>query len=380
VNVLDPAYLHADSSTMGMLSELRARDPQAAARSAVLTLALFAGVVTGLTKYQQASASSAAYVAGWVTVLMLVAAATVHVLVDPVRLDRWLSGTVTAVGGVVTASVLNLLTLDTSAAAQAFLAFPVLWAAAHLRQAAVVLVTCAALWADCVVLLQLRSLAEAAPDLLFFGAVLVVPAVMLTRANGVRDRLVEALQEQAAVDPLTGLVNRRSFDDALETTLQRPVDGGTALVLIDVDSFKTINDSHGHPVGDAVLVHLAEVLREQIRMDDAVLSRLGGDELAVLLSNCTPEVAARRAEELLLAVRSTPLALTDGTLLSLSISLGVAHVPEQQGDLSSLYHEADVALYDAKRGGRGRVGVSGVSVEIPVPARGGVLGSAVPVR
>jgi diguanylate cyclase (GGDEF)-like protein len=343
---------------MGMLMELRARDPQAAARSAVMTLALFAGVVTGLTKYQQAQVSSAANVACWVTVLVLAAGAAVHLLVDPVRLDRGLSGTVSAVGGVVTASVLNLLTLDTSAAAQAFLAFPVLWAAAHLRQAAVVLVTGAAVWADCVVLLILRTPAEAAPDLLFFGAVLVVPAVMLTRANRVRDRLVEALQEQASVDALTGLVNRRSFDEALESTLVRPVGAGTALVLIDVDSFKTINDSHGHPVGDAVLVHLAGVLREQIRTDDAVLSRLGGDELAVLLRDCTPEVAARRAEDLLLAVRSTPLPLADGTLLALSISLGVAHVPERQGDLTSLYHEADVALYDAKRAGRGRVAVA----------------------
>jgi diguanylate cyclase (GGDEF)-like protein len=365
---------------MGMLSELRARDPQAAARSAVLTLALFAGVVTGLTKYQQASTGTAAYVAGWVTVLVLIGGAAAHLLVNPLRLDRWLSGTVIAVGGVLTASVLNLLTLDTSAAAQAFLAFPVLWAAAHLRQVAVVLVTGAAVWADCVVLLQLRTPGEAAPDLLFFGAVLVVPAVMLTRANRVRDRLVEALQEQATIDPLTGLVNRRSFDEALETTLQRPVGAGTALVLIDVDAFKTINDSHGHPVGDAVLVHLAEVLREQIRTDDGVLSRLGGDELAVLLRNCTPEVAARRAEDLLFAVRSTPLPLADGTLLSLSISLGLAHVPEQQGDLTSLYHEADVALYDAKRGGRGRVGVSGVSDPPPAPARGGVLGTAAPVR
>ena len=380
MNVLYPAYPRADIPTMGMLTELRARDPQAAARSAVLTLALFAGVVTGLTTYQQALVSPAADVAGWLTVLGLTAAATVHLLFDPVLLDRWLSGTVIAVGGVVIASVLNLLTLDTSAAAQAFLAFPVLWAAAHLRQAAVVLVTGAALWADCVVLLQLRTPAEAVPDLLFFGAVLVVPAVMLTRANGVRDRLVEALQEQATVDPLTGLVNRRSFDEALETSLKRPVGAGTALVLIDVDSFKTINDSHGHPVGDAVLVHLAQVLREQIRADDALVSRLGGDELAVLLRSCTPEVAARRAEDLLLAVRSTPLSLADGTLLSLSISLGVAHVPERAGDLTSLYHEADVALYEAKRGGRGRVGVSRPSDPPPVPTRGGVLGTAQGVR
>jgi diguanylate cyclase (GGDEF)-like protein len=358
VNVLLPAHLRADIPTMRMLPELRARDPHAAARSAVLTLALFAGVVTGLTKYQQATVSSTAYVAGWLTVAGLAAATAVHVGIDPERLDRCFSGLVIAVGGVLTASVLNLLTLDTTAAAQAFLAFPVLWAAAHLRKGAVILVTVTAVLADFVVLLLLQPLAEAAPDLLFFGAVLVVPAVMLTRANGLQDRLVAELQTQARVDALTGLVNRRSFDEALETSLSRPVGAGTALVLIDVDSFKTINDSHGHPVGDAVLVHLARVLREQVRTDDAVLSRLGGDELAVLLRDCTPDVAARRAEDLLLAVRSTPLPLPDGTLLALSISLGVAHVPGREGDVTSLYHDADSALYEAKRGGRGRVGVA----------------------
>jgi diguanylate cyclase (GGDEF)-like protein len=341
-----------------MLSGLRARNPHTAARSAVLTLALFAGIVTGLTTYQRATVSSTATVVGWVTVFGLVAAAVVHLGVDPQRLDRCFSGTAIAVGGVLVASVMNLLTLDSTAAAQAFLAFPVLWAAAHLRKGAVVLVTGTAVLADVVVLLMLQPLYEAAPDLLFFGAVLVVPAVMLTRANGLQERLVVELQEQARVDSLTGLVNRRSFDEALESALVRPVGAGTALVLIDVDSFKTINDSHGHPVGDAVLVHLAGVLREQIRTDDAVLSRLGGDELAVLLRDCTPTVAQRRAEDLLLAVRSTPLPLPDGALLALSISLGVAHVPERTGDLTSLYHEADVALYDAKRAGRGRVAVA----------------------
>jgi len=343
---------------MTIVQGLRTRDPHAAARSAVVTLAVFAGVVTGLTKYQQANVSTTASLAGWVTVAVLAAAAAVHLLVDPARLDRCFAGAVIAVGGVLIASVLNALTLDTTAAAQAFLAFPVLWAAAHLRQVGVILVTGTAVWADCVVLLRLEPVAEAAQDLLFFGAVLVVTAVMLARANGLQERLVAELQEQARVDALTGLVNRRSFDEALENALIRPVGAGTALVLIDVDTFKTINDSHGHPVGDAVLVHLAEVLREQVRADDAVLSRLGGDELAVLLRNCAPDVAARRAEDLLYAVRSTPLPLTDGTLLGLSISLGVAHAPERNGDLTSLYHEADVALYEAKRAGRGRVAVS----------------------
>ena len=343
---------------MRMLPELRARDPHAAARSAVLILAVCAGVVAGLNTFQQTSISPLATAVGWLVVLLLAAGAAAWMLIDPVRLDRIGAGSVMAVTGVLLVCLLNLLTRDTTAASQAFLAFPVLWAASHLRKGAVILVTGTAVWSDCMTLFLLLPAGEAATDVVFFGAVLVVMAVMLVRANGVRDRLVDALQEQARVDALTGLVNRRVFDEALETTLIRPVGSGTALVLIDVDAFKTINDSHGHPVGDDVLVHLARVLREHIRTDDAVLSRLGGDELAVLLRDCTADVASRRAEGLLLAVRSTPLPLPNGTLLSLSISLGVAHVPERSGDLRTLYHDADAALYDAKRAGRGRVAVA----------------------
>jgi diguanylate cyclase (GGDEF)-like protein len=341
-----------------MLPELRARDPHAAARSAVLILAVCAGVVAGLNTFQGASIRPLAYAVGWLVVLLLIAGAAACLLIDAVRLDRIAACALIAVVGVLLVCLLNLLARDTTAASQAFLAFPVLWAASHLRQVAVVLVTGTALWADCVTLFLLLPPAEAATDVVFFGAVLVVMAAMLVRAHGVQDRLVAALQEQAQVDSLTGLVNRRVFDEALEFSLTQPVGAGTALVLIDVDAFKTINDSHGHPVGDEVLIHLARVLREQVRTDDAVLSRLGGDELAVLLPGCTPGVAARRAEDLLTAVRGNPLQLPDGTLLALSISLGVAHVSQHSGDLTSLYHAADAALYDAKRAGRGRVGVA----------------------
>jgi diguanylate cyclase (GGDEF)-like protein len=234
----------------------------------------------------------------------------------------------------------------------------VLWAASHLRRAAVFLVTGIALVADALNLFFLLPLEPAATDFVFFGAVLGVMAVTLERAGRTQERLVGALQEQARVDSLTGLVNRRVFDDALESALTAPVPGGTALVLIDVDAFKAINDSYGHPVGDDVLRHLAAVLRGQVRAEDAVVSRLGGDELAVLLPGCTPDVAERRAQDLLEAVRSTPLPLPDGTLLAVSVSVGVAHVPTRTGGLLALYSAADGALYEAKRAGRGRVAVA----------------------
>ena len=105
-------------------------------------------------------------------------------------------------------------------------------------------------------------------------------------------------------------------------------------------------------------MHLATVLASQVRAEDAVLSRLGGDELAVLMPGLQPRRGGAAAEDLLEAVRSTPMTLADGTLLALSISVGVAHVPQHSSDRRGLYTAADAALYDAKRAGRGRVAVA----------------------
>lgn len=337
---------------------LRARDPEAAARSGVLILVVAALVLAAFNVFQPLPYSSRATVASWsaVGLVLLVALAVARVPAE--RLDRFGVFTVVAVGGVVQISGLNIFTHDPSAASQAFLAFPVLWAASHLQRGAVALVTAAAVLGNGITLVLLLPFDAAMTDVVFFGAVLVVMAVMLVRANATQARLVAALQEQVTVDSLTGLATRRAFDGALETALRRPVPGGTALVLIDVDSFKTINDTHGHPVGDDVLVHLASVLSSRVRAEDAVLSRLGGDELAILMPGCDRAVAAQRAGDLLDTVRSTPMTLADGTLLALSISVGVAHVPQHSSDRRGLYTAADAALYDAKRAGRGRVSVA----------------------
>jgi diguanylate cyclase (GGDEF)-like protein len=323
-------------------------------------LAVCAVVVSGLTVVQERHAGLLVNVVSWGVIALVAAGAVACATLPPARLDG--TGLFMGVGllGSALTCTLNLLTHDPSAAAQAFFAFPVLWAASHLRSGAIAVVTTAAVAADGLTLFLLEPVDRSAVDFTFFGAVLVVMAGMLLRAGHVQDRLVAALQEQATVDSLTGLVNRRVFDGALEEALVRPVDGGTALVLIDVDAFKSINDSHGHPVGDDVLVHLAGLLRTNVRSDDAVLSRLGGDELAVLLPGTPADAATRRAEELLHTVRSTPFGLADGTMLALSISVGVAHAPQRSSDLRALYAAADAALYEAKRAGRGRVSVASV--------------------
>ncbi|WP_236834064.1 diguanylate cyclase [Blastococcus sp. KM273129] len=343
---------------MRSLRAFGAREPRAAARHATALLAVSAVILLVLPVFYESDGGTAASLAHWVGIAALVGASAVCRLVDPVVLDRWHMGLVLGLGAVVLTGTLNLLTSDVSAGAQAFYAFPVLWSAVHLRTPAVVLVTASALAADLVTLLVLLPAPLALADFLFFGSLLAVIAALLVRAGRTQERLVAALQRQLTVDSLTGLATRRAFDEALGRALDRPVPGGTALVLIDVDSFKTINDTYGHPVGDDVLVHLAGVLRGRIRSADAVLSRLGGDELAVLLPGCAREVAARRAAELLDAVRAEPFALPDGSLLSLSISLGVAHLPRHSRDRRGLYTSADAALYDAKRDGRGRVALA----------------------
>jgi diguanylate cyclase (GGDEF)-like protein len=280
----------------------------------------------------------------------------VFALVPPERLDRMGLFVIFATLGTSNLCLCIVLMGRTSIGAQFFLALAVLYAGFHLRTAAVVVVTTTALVGDAVVLLLLQPLDRAVTDLLLSGLTLVVMATLLVRSGQTRDRLVAELERQAAVDALTGLASRRVFDETLATTLTAPaIEEGTALVLVDVDEFKSINDRHGHPVGDDALVHLAAIVTGCVRSDDAVVGRLGGDELALLLPGCPPEVATRRAEKVLDAVRAAPLLLPDGTLLALSVSIGVAHAPAHADDLRALYAAADAALYEAKRAGRGRV-------------------------
>lgn len=354
---------------MGLADHLRAREPRASAHSIVLIMGVSTIVLALLTTFGPNSVSSATRAASWAGVAALVATIAVCVLVPAERLDRGGAFPLLGVAGVLLTCVLNVLTVDPSAGGQAFLAFPVLWAASHLRWAAVALVTGTAVVGNGVTQLLLQPVEPAVHDVVVIGTVLVVAAGVLVRTASTQDRLVAALQQQADVDPLTGLVTRRVLDDALSGALERdPMGDGTALVLLDVDSFKQINDAHGHPVGDDALVHLSGLVRRQVRAGDAVVGRLGGDELALLLPGCTAGTAARRARELVETVRASPLPRADGAALPLSISVGVAHAPLHAASVRELYAAADAALYQAKRGGRDRVEVA-VS-PVPAPADG----------
>jgi diguanylate cyclase (GGDEF)-like protein len=279
--------------------------------------------------------------------------------------QRWLIGIWLTIplGGVAAITALDLVTRDASAAGQVFFCYPVIYAAALLRPRPAFLCLGLAVACDALVVLALEPTQAATNDLAYVGCTLVTLSALVVWAMERQEGLVRQLQQQAAVDPLTGLVTRRVLDDAAEVALSAGEGpSGTALLLLDVDHFKSVNDTHGHPAGDLALQHVAAVLASNTR-SDTVICRIGGDEIALLLPGCPSHIALSRAEQLRAAVAASPLILPDGTALAISVSLGVGYVEAGDRRLRDLYASADLSLYDAKRSGRDRVGpVSTVTV------------------
>jgi diguanylate cyclase (GGDEF)-like protein/PAS domain S-box-containing protein len=159
-------------------------------------------------------------------------------------------------------------------------------------------------------------------------------------------RTQTALWTQAHTDALTRLPNRRALDELLAGDLEQ---GESALILIDLDHFKEINDKYGHPAGDRVLVGVAETLRKRVRQSDLAV-RLGGDEFAVLVHAENPLPLAR---DLLRAIRAVRIDCT-GTLVSVTASAGSATAHGCRTGNSNMIEAADHALYRAKHAGRNR--------------------------
>lgn len=179
------------------------------------------------------------------------------------------------------------------------------------------------------------------------------------------------LQHLADHDDLTGLLNRRSFGDALDRHVEhcrrhRPTG---ALLLIDLDHFKRVNDTLGHAAGDKVIVAVANVLSDRMRSGDQV-ARLGGDEYAVLAPSCAPDRVATLADELIRAIRSLDLPLSPDRHWRTTASIGVTRFEDLgvDADADAALAAADGALYDAKARGRDRHAISGSA---PIADRSG---------
>jgi diguanylate cyclase (GGDEF)-like protein/PAS domain S-box-containing protein len=169
-------------------------------------------------------------------------------------------------------------------------------------------------------------------------------------------RLREELRHQAIRDAMTGLFNRRFLKEYLELELLRAMRNGwpLTLMMLDVDHFKRFNDTFGHKAGDLVLREVAGILRTQTRGSD-IVCRYGGEELTVVSPETSSGQAVARAEQIRQAIENLTV-IDDGQLLGkVTISIGLASVPEHGYDMTELLRAADEALYAAKKGGRNRV-------------------------
>jgi diguanylate cyclase (GGDEF)-like protein len=203
--------------------------------------------------------------------------------------------------------------------------------------------------------------------LLSEGAVAGVMEIRLSEAEGISDMAghleeygrflslairAPDLYHRAVYDPLTGLGSRRQFDRKLDACLQR----GTpfSLIMVDLDHFKKVNDTHGHEAGDAVLRGVAETVRRNLRRNEAGACdgfRYGGEEMAIVVEGATAAAAAQIAERLREAIAKRPFTHARKRI-PLTASLGVAGSGDTPANIVS---RADAALYRAKEGGRNRV-------------------------
>ena len=169
-----------------------------------------------------------------------------------------------------------------------------------------------------------------------------------------RKRFEAQLIHIANHDPLTGLFNRRRFDEELDRQLSESERYGThgALLFLDLDQFKDVNDSRGHRAGDDLLTSLALLLRQRLR-DTDIIARLGGDEFAVLLPRADAAQADSVAKDLLEAIRAHTF-VVGGAPLGITFSLGIALFPEHGTTAGELLSRADMAMYRAKEEGRNR--------------------------
>jgi diguanylate cyclase (GGDEF)-like protein len=173
------------------------------------------------------------------------------------------------------------------------------------------------------------------------------------------ERLLNLLREQTIHDPLTSLYNRRFLDESLKRELskaernEKPV----GMIMIDIDHFKKINDTHGHHIGDVVLVAVAKSLLENVRTGD-IVCRFGGEEFAILLPGANLNITKGRAEALRGVIEKINFLDLGETIGSVTISLGAAVFPEHGSDAATLLQSADAALYAAKAGGRNQTMVA----------------------
>lgn len=201
-----------------------------------------------------------------------------------------------------------------------------------------------------------RLLRETFSSYLLSSTIAALLSVMMMEYLRKSSLLMLQLQKNSSTDHLTGLHNMRNFEARLSTFSQTAEyhQQKLSLIMIDIDHFKVINDTYGHPAGDAVLKQLGDLLSTSSRSQDDV-SRYGGEEFAILLPQTSPSLVVEIAERIRKTVQKHRFILPSGQAIHLTISLGVATYPDLTKDTKDLVKKADDALYQAKNKGRNHV-------------------------
>jgi diguanylate cyclase (GGDEF)-like protein len=343
--------MRVSSSVQQVLTWMQPRDYRVAKRivSAFASLAVVVSLVLLPLQPEQARSDPLLLAVAGVALAFVIAMVIAARTVDQATAPAWALCPLMATAAIV---VIDLATHDATLTAQIFFVFPVLYAGSQLPRRGAIVVTAVALVGVTIVCAAELPLAVVISDSAYMTAALTATTVMLVQSAEAREHTMAKLAHHAATDSLTGLVTRRAFEKATNVALTSARSSkGTSLILVDLDRFKSVNDQYGHQAGDEVLVQVSALLLDSARRGD-VVSRLGGDELALLMADCAFEFAEERAAELVTRVRSHGITLKAGHVIHVTISVGLAHAPTHADDLPELYAAADLALYAAKNAGR----------------------------
>ncbi len=205
------------------------------------------------------------------------------------------------------------------------------------------------------------------PVVFFLGSVFVLLVALLSLQTAQDVRLISRLEHETITDPLMGIHNRRFFDRRLREEVGRAnrYELTLSMLMLDIDHFKNINDTYGHQIGDVVLVGLAKLLKAIVREMD-VLTRFGGEEIAIITPQTSIQAALGLAQRIKTALENTILVYgIDYGLkqdISITVSIGIAGIDENTSDPERLIKNADEALYTAKKNGRNQAVVFSGSV------------------
>jgi diguanylate cyclase (GGDEF)-like protein len=196
----------------------------------------------------------------------------------------------------------------------------------------------------------------------FCGAIFVLLVNQFSLQTAMDLQRITALEHETITDPLMGIFNRRYLERRLREEVSRsqryhlPM----SILLMDIDHFKDLNDTWGHPTGDQVLIQLGKLVMNTVRFTD-IVARYGGDELLIIAPNTPSTAAVQLGERLRLAVEDAPFAFSENApdqILPYTISIGIAILGSDHRDGTALLASADEALYGAKRDGRNRVEIA----------------------